>query len=275
MSLASLVRWISTIVPDRFTVIQGHPNAPAPSTEYIVLTPVSGQGSAYPIVDKELDDDGNLIRYSAENDTVFSVDIHVFSQDGYDILNDIRNSGSLPSYIDRPVLLDTGTILGPAFFNDSGFSPQHTCNFTFRESHSTTVLDPRVQSISMDGQIDDLGVTIGADIDTPTPIDGGASIDVDIDFTDTDPVSIGTIPAGRYAAWVVVDVTATFDDAALLSVGEITAPARLMGVNQNDLMEGVVSLNDPHHRYDADTEIFAHLSGAATQGTARVVVYYY
>ena len=160
MSLSTIVAWLNTLVA--IPVIQSHQNTPAPAGDYISVAYVSSSGGVYPIVSKtDLGDD--TVQFSAYRSVTINVDISVFSLDGDSILNDIKNAGSLPSYIDRPVMADCGNILGPAFFDDSGFSPQYTCEFSFRESNVTNRIDPRVNSIAIEGQIDDLDITVGYD----------------------------------------------------------------------------------------------------------------
>ena len=54
-----------------------------------------------------------------------------------------------------------------SFFNDSGFSPQFTCEYQFREGHVTQDLDPRVQRIVIVGYMDGIPITIEQELATP------------------------------------------------------------------------------------------------------------
>jgi hypothetical protein len=169
-TLDQIVEWISDMLDGAIPVVQSHQNAPAPEGDYVSIAYVSSVESVYPYIDKRPDpDDPNNVIYSANTSIELSVDVSVYSANGHEILEDLKTRGSLPPAVGRPILATAGPIFGPAFFDDTGFSPRYMSEFMFRTQHTNEYTERRVRRIISDGDVGDNHLTFDETLKTPTP----------------------------------------------------------------------------------------------------------
>ena len=108
-----------------------------------------------------------------------------------------------------------------------------------------------------------------------TPIMGN-SFTLNFDYTDFEGSKlIGIIPSNKYAAFVIVIVDSVFDDLASVTVGDPANNERLQRAEDNDILYLNSFMTIPTYKYNSVTELYLYLSGSPTQGSGRVVVYYY
>jgi hypothetical protein len=99
---------------------------------------------------------------------------------------------------------------------------------------------------------------------------------VAITAASTGTISLGKVGNGARVVEVSVEVTADFDGDIAISVGDAGDNARLMGADQNDLQGAGSYVTTPIYQFPtgAETDIAIYVTGAATVGTANVVITY-
>jgi hypothetical protein len=118
-------------------------------------------------------------------------------------------------------------------------------------------------------------VEVLTSIYTSAPVTIGYHLAIDIDFdTPQGGVSLGTIPAGKTAAFVVVIVSEAFDGAAYVTIGDTQDNSRLFGSPDALLDTENMYMTPPLYEYESGSEIFLYLFGSPTVGEAKAVVYY-
>lgn len=160
MSIDTITAWIQGIVPSLPCVIEPT-NEEKPDGEHISIIEVADVASCYPIVTKKKV--GDNIEFAAEVESLLTLSVSVFSVNGRSILNTIKAHASLPPLADRPVMRDCSAMRSPMFFGDTSIGPRYQCDFTFDEKQTTTVTDPRVQSVELTGEVAGMESSVAVD----------------------------------------------------------------------------------------------------------------
>lgn len=94
-----------------------------------------------------------------------------------------------------------------------------------------------------------------------------------VNFGDSSPIAVVTLPAGAVIQRVVVDVETAFDGTPTMSVGVNAAPSRYMGTGDIDLNTvGTYEVSPMFEEAASEAPEIAYAAGGATVGVARVTV---
>ena len=105
---------------------------------------------------------------------------------------------------------------------------------------------------------------------------GPNSRSLSVEFFSTDvpgSVLIGKLPSGMFCQSCVVEIETAFDGGTSITVGDIAAHGRLQAAADNDPTitgDYEVLVN---YAYSVGTDLYVFLTGSATVGRGRVIVY--
>lgn len=100
------------------------------------------------------------------------------------------------------------------------------------------------------------------------------AISTTLSFTDSSPKVIGIASKDAVVAEVVVEINSAFDSGIIISVGDMSDNTRLIDGSFIDPTSLVKYTKDVSYQYSVDTFIYIFATGAMTQGSCTVRVYF-